>query len=245
MAGLEVLTIPRETFNHGATRQYAFEQLHEQVEFIVFMTQDAVLADNEALAHLLSVFVDPSIAAAYGRQRPHPEAGHFGTHARLFNYGPVSMVKQLADRDQLGIRTCFLSNSFAAYRCRDLQSVGGFPVTDFGEDMLAAAHLLLEDHRIAYVSEACVYHSHDYSILEEFHRYRTTGQLHGRYPWLLREFGGATGEGKRFALSEVRFLLEHSPLLLPIAAIRTLAKFVGYQLGRHRSGGLSPQGRSS
>lgn len=231
----ELVTIPRDTFNHGATRQDAFERVRKGVDVVVFMTQDALLADEQSLANLVGAFDDPTVAAAYGRQLPHPEADHFGAHARLFNYGGQSAVKQWADRDHLGIKTCFLSNSFAAYRCCDLEAAGGFPVTDFGEDMLVAARLLLNGRRIAYVADACVFHSHDYSIMEEFRRYRATGQFHARHPWLLEAFGGAMGEGRRFVLSEMAYILKRAPHLLPMAGIRTLVKWMAYQLGRRFS----------
>lgn len=228
---IELITIPRDRFNHGATRQEAFEQVRAQVEIVVFMTQDAVLADSLSLENLMDVFKDATIATAYGRQLPHPDAGPLAAHARLFNYGAHSAVKQLTDRGHLGIKTCFLSNSFAAYRCRDLEAVGGFPTTDFGEDMLVAAQLLLAGRQIAYVADACVYHSHDYSIVEEFGRYRATGQFHARHPWLLKAFGGATGEGLRYVKSEMTHLLKCAPHLLPMAGIRTLVKWMAYQLG--------------
>ena len=224
--------ILRSIFNHGGTRQWAFEQMADDVDVVVMMTQDVVLADDQSLQYLLAAFEDDSVGAAYGRQIPLPDAGPFGAHARLFNYGGQSAVKQLADRDHLGIKACFLSNSFAAYRCRDLEAAGGFPVTDFGEDMLVAARLLLNGRRIAYVADACVYHSHDYSIMGEFRRYQATGQFHARHPWLLEAFGGATGEGRRFLLSEARYLLKHAPHLLPAGVIRTAARYLGYREGR-------------
>jgi rhamnosyltransferase len=230
--GFELVVIPRESFNHGATRQYAFERVRDRVNVVVFMTQDAVLADDGALERLLNAFRDPAVAAAYGRQLPHPDANPFGTHARRFNYGPVPMVKRLADLDRLGLKTCFFSNSFGAYRCDALGAIGGFPTTDFGEDMLAVARLLIDGRHIAYVAEACVHHSHDYSIRDEFWRYYSTGQFHKLHPWLLEAFGGATGEGARFVLSEARYLVEKAPHLLPAMGIRTLAKYLGYRLGK-------------
>lgn len=230
--GFELVCIPREHFNHGASRQFAFEQVSDEVIAVVFMTQDAVLADERALEKLLSAFEDSEVAAAYGRQLPAGDAGPFGAHARLFNYGAASMIKQWGDREQLGIRTCFLSNSFAAYRCEDLAAIGGFPRTHFGEDMLVAARLLVEGRQIAYVADACVYHSHDYSLLEEFRRYLAVGQLHSRHTWLLDAFGAATGEGRRFVQSEMLFLLRNAPHLLPLAVIRTVAKYLGYRAGR-------------
>lgn len=228
----KLIKMDRDSFNHGGTRQIAFEQLSGQTDVMVMMTQDAVLADDGSLEALLSTFEDESVAAAYGRQLPHPEAGPFAANARLFNYGSTSEIRRLADRDRLGIKTCFFSNSFAAYRCRDLEAVGGFPTTDFGEDMWVAARLLLNQRHIAYVADACVYHSHDYSVKEEFDRYFATGRFHTQHPWLLSEFGGATREGRRFVWSEMAYLMRHAPHLLPAAGIRTLMKYSAYQLGR-------------
>lgn len=230
--GYELITVPRESFDHGATRQQAFESLQDRVAIVAFMTQDAILSDPTALQRLISAFDDPTIAAAYGRQHPHPGAGPIAAHARLFNYGPSSIVKQLTDRDRLGLKTCFLSNSFAAYRSLDLAAIGGFPATHFGEDMLVAARLLLQHRHIAYVADASVYHSHDYTLKEEFLRYHATGRLHAQHPWLLQAFGGVTGEGTQFVLSEIRYLLKHAPHLLPAAGLRTLAKYAGYRSGR-------------
>ena len=223
--------IAHATFNHGGTRQQAFERIAEKVDVVVMMTQDAVLADDRSLETLLASFDDDSVAAAYGRQLPHANADPFAAHARLYNYGFSSEIRRLADRTRLGIKTCFLSNSFAAYRCQELKSVGGFPITQFGEDMWVAARLLLNQRNIAYVAEARVYHSHDYTVREEFLRYHTTGRFHAQYPWLLSEFGGTNGEGRRFVLSEVAYLIRHAPHLLPAAALRTLVKFSAYQMG--------------
>ena len=227
----ECQRIARSAFNHGATRQQTFEQMAEDVDVVVMMTQDAVFADDRSLETLLATFEDDSVVAAYGRQLPHPDAGPFASHARLFNYGPTSEIRRLADRDRLGIKTCFLSNSFAAYRCLDIKAVGGFPITQFGEDMVVAARLLLSHRNIAYVASARVYHSHEYTIREEFRRYQTMGQFHSQYPWLLKEFGKANGEGWRFVFSEMAYLLRHAPHLLPAAAVRTLVKFSAYQFG--------------
>jgi len=232
-AGLQVCRIARDTFNHGATRQMAIDRFAADAEFVVFLTQDAVLAEPDAIAQLLTAFDDPGVAAVYGRQLPHADAGAIGAHARLFNYPAQSATRTLADADRLGIKACFLSNSFAAYRLHALREVGGF-ASDLilGEDMHLAARLLQAGHALRYQASACVRHSHDYSLREEFQRYFDTGVFHACQPWLLRDFGGAGREGLRFARSEMRYLLRHAPWRLPEAACRTLIKAAAYRLGR-------------
>lgn len=230
-AGFPVHVIPVERFNHGATRQLGVEMLTE-AEILVFMTQDAVLARPDALERLLACFADQRVGAAYGRQLPHPGGGAIAAHARLFNYSAASAVKTRADAPSLGIKTAFLSNSFAAYRRSALLEVGGFPSNVIlGEDTYVAARMLLNDWKIAYCAEAQVFHSHDYTMLQEFRRYFDTGVFHGREPWLRREFGQPVGEGMRFVRSELRYLARELPFLIPAALARTFVKYAGYKLG--------------
>jgi rhamnosyltransferase len=234
-ADFRVHTVAREEYNHGATRQLAAELLPDG-EVLVYLTQDAVLADPDAIAALLRVFTDPSIGAAYGRQLPRRSAGAIEAHARLFNYPPGSSVRSLASREQMGFKSIFISNSFAAYRRDALMSVDGFPRNViFGEDTITAAKMLLSGWRIAYAGEAKVYHSHDYTRSQDFKRYFDIGVLHARERWLLREFGGTGGEGSRFLRSELRYLWQNDKGCIPSALIRTVLKLVGYRLGRNEN----------
>jgi rhamnosyltransferase len=184
----------------------------------------------------VSVFANPSVACVYGKQLPHTDATPVAAHARLFNYPAASRVVSLVDKERLGIKTCFMSNSFAAYRVADLQAVGGFPSdVILGEDMSVAARLLMTGKSVAYVADACAYHSHNYSVMQEFRRYFDTGVFHARSPWLLAEFGSAGGEGLRFVRSELAYLWRHAPGWIPSALVRTAAKLIGYRLGRLES----------
>lgn len=232
-AGLRCFQIAAADFNHGGTRNLALTHLPSEINVVVFMTQDALLADQQALSRLVSVFSDPAVACAYGRQLPHTNATPVAAHARFFNYPSHSRLVSLADKARLGLKACFLSNSFAAYRVADLQAVGGFPSdVILGEDMSAAARMLMAGRSVAYVAEACVYHSHNYSLMQEFRRYFDTGVFHARSPWLLQEFGSANGEGLRFVRSELAYLSKHAPHLIPSAILRTVAKWLGYKLGK-------------
>lgn len=244
-AGFKVHTIAKSEFNHGGTRQLAISLLPDTVDVVVMMTQDAICADNNAIANLVSVFDDPKIGCAYGRQLPHKGAGLLGSHARLFNYPDTSYVRTIDDVAQCGIKTAFLSNSFAAYRVSALKIVGGFPLdVVLAEDMIVAAKMLQQHYAVAYVADACVYHSHDYTPWQEFSRYFDIGVLHARQAWLLDTFGKPTGEGKRFVLSEWRYLLRHAPFLLLLAMLNTIMKWTGYQFGKHEAslpGWLKPK----
>jgi rhamnosyltransferase len=235
LAGFKVLRIARKEFNHGATRQLAAESVPE-AEILIYLTQDAILADPNAISNLLEAFSDPKVAAAFGRQLPRLGATPIEAHTRLFNYPQHSSIRTLESRTHLGFKSIFISNSFAAYRREVLSAVGGFPKdVIFGEDTVVAAKLLLSGWKIAYVAEAQAFHSHRYSWKQEFKRYFDIGVLHSRESWLLKEFGGAGGEGTRFVRSELSYIWPKYWWLIPSALIRTALKLTGYKLGRIES----------
>ena len=229
--GFDVHVIPKSEFNHGGTRQFGVNAL-PSVDIIVLLTQDALLAGPDAIERLLVAFDDERVGAAYGRQLPHLNAGSIAAHARFFNYPADSQLRSLEDRARFGIKTVFISNSFAAYRRNALMQVSGFPVdTIMNEDTYVAGKMLVSGWKIAYCADAQVFHSHDYSFLDEFKRYFDIGVFHTHTSWLQRTFGGASGEGLRFVVSEMRYLMKHAPWLIPSAVLRTGLKWLGFKLG--------------
>lgn len=228
--GVEVISIPQHEFNHGATREMARRRVAGEI--VVMLTQDSVLTDSDSLRKIIAAFDDPAVVAAYGRQLPHAAAKPIGAHARIYNYPELTRIKARSDAGELGIKTAFISNSFAAYRQNAVDAVGGFPGNVIlGEDIFAAARLLLAGGEIAYVAEATVFHSHDYGVLQEFRRYFDLGVFFQREHWIKEAFGSAEGEGKGFVLSEFRYLLTNAPYLIPSAMLRTVIKYLGYRLG--------------
>lgn len=230
-AGFDVHQIPQQDFSHGGTRNLATTYCQES-EILIFLTQDAILATPDSLEKLITVFSQQTVAAACGRQLPHTDAILLAKHARLFNYPLQPMLKSRQDIAKLGIKTVFMSNAFAAYRRSVFDEMDGFhPHLILSEDMELAARMVLADYKIAYCSDACVYHSHNYSIREELQRYFDIGVFQAEQPWIQQSFGKATAEGKKFVLSEVRFLLKNAPWLLPRAFVATFAKWLGFKLG--------------
>lgn len=232
-AGYEVWPISRSQFSHGGTRQLGVERFARDMDAVVFMTQDAVLGHPQALELLVGGLQGPEVAAVWGRQMPSAQATAVAAHARLFNYPAQSRTVSLADRLSLGLKACFFSHSFAAYRVCALQDAGGL-ASDviLGEDMHMAARLLMAGARIQYQAEAFVYHFHNYSWRQDLARYFDTGVFHASQPWLLETFGGVGGEGWRYLRSEWTYLLANAPARIPEALVRNVLKLSGYHLGR-------------
>lgn len=231
--GVEVLTIPRETFNHGATRQLALEKILP-LDVVIFLTQDVLLHDDESLARLVKIFGEnKSVGLSYGRQLPHTNATNEAAILRAFNYPAESQLRSFDDRKIFGLKTAFASNSFAAYRFDALQSVGGFPSNvPLCEDMYVAAKMLLDGWKIYYAASAQVYHSHNYTAAQEFRRYVQIGKFHAQESWIRETFGSAEGAGKKFVLMKLSMLAKKNPLDCVGAIFRDAAKFFGYRLGR-------------
>jgi len=226
------ITIPTLDFDHGGTRSLGVKITKGDI--IVFLTQDALPFDSSSLEKLVKVFSNPKIGAAFGRQLPHPNETPFGEHLRLFNYKDVSYERSYDDKQTYGIKTAFLSDSFAAYRREALEKISFFKDSLIcSEDLYAGAKILKAGYSLAYVADAKVYHSHGYSIKEEFRRYFDIGVLHQQESWLLKEFGKPEGEGKKYALSEIRYLAELKKFhLIPISILRSGTKYLGYSLGK-------------
>ena len=165
---------------------------------------------------------------------PAPDADLFAEHLRLHNYPDASYVRCWRDRHRFGFRTVFISNSFAAYRRDVLAEYGYFPERQlFGEDTCAVANLLENGYCVAYVSEARVSHSHNYSLVQDFRRYFDIGVFHACNSEMLIKFGSPTGAGKNFVRSELAFLCRQGQYhRLPESILRSGAKFVAYQLGK-------------
>lgn len=234
LKGLESATyrqIPASLFNHGGTRQRCLEE-NPNSDICIFLTQDAVPADEYAIANLLKIFADPMIGCAYGRQLPYKDATPIAEFARCFNYKEISYTYCFSDRLEHGIKTAFCSDSFAAYRYSAMKAVGGFPLNVIlSEDMYVAAKMLMAGWKVSYRADAQVYHSHNYTILEEFKRYFDIGAFQRRESWIRRTFGKAEGEGKKFVCKEIKFLFARYPYLIPALIVRNIMKYLAYRLG--------------
>lgn len=167
---MQVFHVSKEEFDHAGTRQEGM--LKTSTPYVLFMTQDAVPVDDKLITSLASAFEqDEKIAVAYGRQLPDSTCNAVERLTRDFNYPSNSFIKGIEDVDRLGIKTFFCSNVCAMYKREIFDSLGGFSAPAiFNEDMVYVGHAVKAGYKIAYVAEAQVIHSHNYSGMQQFHR---------------------------------------------------------------------------
>ena len=144
---------------------------------MVFMTDDAVPADERLIEHLAAAFDKrgpggESVIMAYARQLPDKDCPMAERFTSSFNYPEDSCIKTKEDLGRMGIKTFFASNVCCAYDREKFWFQGGFiQKTIFNEDMIFAGKAVLQDdYAIAYVAEARVIHSHNYGCAAQFHR---------------------------------------------------------------------------
>lgn len=225
----QVIVIPKNEFNHGATREKARRLL--DVDIVVMATQD-INPQQGALDKLIAPLISRSAALSYGRQIPHRGAGFFEAFPREYNYPEQGYLCGIEDLKEKGAHLFFCSNAFAAYDMKALNSIGGFCKGLFGEDTVAAAKLLYAGYNIAYVADAVVQHSHSFSLCQEFRRHFDIGLSRRHNEQLLQASHGDTQRGKNFAYKMLSTLARNKPFLLPYAIAHLGAKWLGYQLGK-------------
>lgn len=228
---VEVNHISKREFDHGRTRRQGVKK--SDADIFIMMTQDAMPAD-EYLIERLTEQLTGEVAVCYARQLPNASCSAMERYTRSFNYPEQSRVKSLDDLPRLGIKTFFCSNVCAAYRRDIYEELGGFVRhTIFNEDMIYAATAMKAGKKIAYVAEARVIHSHNYTNKQQFHRNFDLGVSQAEYPEV---FGSVASEaeGKKMVLQTAGFLARNGMIgKVPYLFLQTICKYAGYLLGKH------------
>ena len=228
----EIVSVSRDHFNHGATRQFATTLLKDP-DYIVFMTQDAILESPDSIQTLISAFDDATVGLAYGRQLPRKQADPLEKLARKYNYPPHSETRSTSDSKNSCIKTTMFSNSFSAYRSSTFHELGGFSSLDFGEDMDFAARALTAGWKLRYQADAKVIHSHPSGIREDYRRGRAIGEFHKNDREVLKNFGKAEGAGRKFFIFAMMSLIRQRNFLWLFATPFYFgAKYLGYKIGK-------------
>ncbi|MBQ9929084.1 MAG: glycosyltransferase [Lachnospiraceae bacterium] len=228
---VEVKHISRKEFDHGHTRRRAAEAAESPC--FVMMTDDAIPQNDRLIESLLTPIWEKKAAMSYARQLPNEECGVIERYTRSFNYPDRSVIKGVADLEKMGIKTFFASNACAAYDKEVYEKLGGFVKrTIFNEDMIYARKVIDAGYKIAYVAEAEVIHSHNYTGVQQFQRNFDLGVSHAQFP---ETFNGlkTEGEGIRLVKQTSKHLVSiGKPWLIVKLFWQSFCKYAGYFLGK-------------
>lgn len=228
---IKVFHLSKREFDHGKTRRQGVKK--SQTDIFVMMTQDAIPTDEYLLENLIKNLKD-NVAVAYARQLATEKSSVLERFTRIFNYPEKSYVKSVDDLEILGIKTYFCSNVCAAYRRDIYEELGGFiKHTIFNEDMIYAAEAVKAGYEIAYEAEARVYHSHNYTNMQQLRRNFDLGVSQADHPEI---FAGISSEseGKKLVKAATDYLKQNHMLKkLPYFYMQCASKYAGYLLGKH------------
>lgn len=229
---ITVKHLSKREFDHGRTRNLGVKL--SDADVFVMMTQDAVPADESLLERLLARLRQEEAAVSYARQLPTQESSEIECYTRQFNYPDKSCVKAKEDLPRLGIKTFFCSNVCAAYDRATFDRLGGFVNhTIFNEDMLYAAKAVEAGCKIVYAADACVYHSHNYTNRQQFHRNFDLGVSQAEHPEVFAKYPSES-EGIRMVKGLVAHLRKNGMRnKIPHVIVQSAFKYAGYLCGKH------------
>jgi rhamnosyltransferase len=245
-AGARVEVIPRAEFRHGATRNRCAAAARG--EFLVFLSQDVLPANEVFLAALIGAFRDPRVAGACARVLPHPASDPL-TARTVLDLPEAGDRPAVRDLDGAGgvwrlaaaerARRLRFNNVASAIRASVFRAIP-FPPVSFGEDFAWAARALTAGWRIAYGLGAA------------FERYRVDAAFHRlAHSWRVRPSALSALRGFAYEVAlDARFLrargagawmrhLWRSPAL---RAAQVLGQYVGSQRWDPRSPWPPPEG---
>ena len=183
---ISVYKIPKSEFQHGFTRNLGVDL--STSEFVAFLTQDAIPANENWLYNLVnSLDSTPNAAGAFGRHIAHEDADSFTkeelkNHFKGFDAFPVSMSlatdKQLVINDSQDWRKIlhFYSDNNSCLR-KSVWRELPLPCVPYGEDQLWADMIIRHGFEKLYVKDAVVKHSHNYNSIETFYRAKTESEF--------------------------------------------------------------------
>ena len=229
---VKVSHIERREFDHGATRDMGMQM--SKAEIVVFMTQDAVPADEYMIGNLVKVLEeDEMTGAAYARQLAASGCNYIEKYTRKFNYPENSRIKSKEDLQEMGIKTFFCSNVCAAYKRNIYEKAGGFcKKTIFNEDMILAGHMINAGYKVAYVAEARVIHSHNYTGMQQFHRNFDMAVSQAEHPEVFEGIKSES-EGIKLVKQTAAHLVKRRKIhLVPKLVYQSGCKYIGYRMGK-------------
>jgi glycosyltransferase involved in cell wall biosynthesis len=212
--GARVIEIVPSRFSHGGTRNLLMQE--SSSTRVAFLTQDAEPADERWLERLLGgLELAGDVGIAFGPYRPRPDASPAvrGELERWFaslspDGGPH--VERLGEHErrlpvaELVGRRGFFTDANACLTRSAWEAVP-FREVAYAEDRVLAIDMLRAGYAKAFVPDAAVLHSHDYTIVQELRRgfdeWRGLREVYGwREPaspaYLVRQLRGRVSQAR-------------------------------------------------
>lgn len=217
-------------FNHGKTRHEA--SLKANGDYLVFITQDIMPADNLWLYNLIKD-LNEEFVAAFSKQIAYKEHGEIEKLIREFNYSDIKRVCNKENSKINGRKNIFYSDAASAVLKTEFFKLGGYDfIVPTNEDVILANNIIKNGKSFIYEPKSRVYHSHKLSLKETYKRYESIGKFESLYSKEI-DFSNTNGEGKKLVLFIVKKLLEKRKFLsIGYFGIDIMFRLFGYKKGK-------------
>jgi rhamnosyltransferase len=222
-----LIEIPASSYVPGPVLNMAIAEARGEI--VVFQNSDVVPLTPQALARLVAPFVDPSVQATFARQRPRPEA-HTWVRRDYDQAYPA---------EGPGPEWQPYSLPFAAMR-KSLWRTRPFWDASWGsEDTEWGYWARRNGHRVEYVADSLVMHSHNYTLRQLYGRRFIEGESDAV---MGAGHGSAIAVARAFVASVARDVLSHLrardlagfAMILPRRAVYHWAWIRGFRHGASR-----------
>lgn len=227
------IQIKQEEFGHGKTRNLGARIA--KGEYIVFLSHDAIPVDENWLHNLIKPLRDNiNVSGAFGRQIAEDFVKPMERFFLLEQYPTREMIDS-NDAVQKGYKEYFFSDANAVLRKNRWKEAPYTEVNVIGEDYDWCKRQKKMGREIIYIPEAAVYHSHNYNLRTNFHKFFDTGAF---LWWVYDGENYSTfdfmKQGVDYTLKEFKYLIFNGYILwIPYAIAYDFLKFVGTFFGKN------------
>lgn len=160
--------IQQSDFRHGKTRNELAKLAKGEV--LVYLTQDALPQNSQAVFHLVEPILKGDVHASYGKQTPRLNSSPLEYFHRKLMYDDQYKITEKSNvTNQLS--DYYFSNSFSAYSKNVFFELKGFDESLISnEDMELAYRFIYSGFKVSYNPKAICEHSHHYSLFQRFKR---------------------------------------------------------------------------
>lgn len=222
--------IKKEEFSHSLVREKT--ALKSKADIVVFITQDVIIEKDNWLYELVNPIIKGEAEATFSRQICKDNS--IEKYTREKNYPNKSRVVSKKDIKELGLKTFFFSDASSAIKKAVFAKLNGYDSKNLpiNEDMYIAYKIIQNGYKIKYCAKSEVVHSHNFSLKEQYDRYKLTGKFFKQNSYL--DNYGTSKSGGGLAKYVLKRAIQEKNIKVLIKFIPNMAaRYIGMKVGKH------------
>lgn len=222
--------IKKEEFSHSLVREKA--ALKSKADIVVFITQDIIIEKDNWLYELVNPIIRGEAEATFSRQICKDNS--IEKYTREKNYPNKSRVVSKKDIKELGLNTFFFSDASSAIKKTVFVELNGYDNKNLptNEDMYIAYKIIQNGYKIKYCAKSEVVHSHNFSLKEQYDRYKLIGKFFKQNSYL--DNYGTSKSGGGLAKYILKRAIQEKNIKVLVKFIPNMAaRYIGMKVGKH------------